>query len=270
MSPQLLDYPRYVWQLLQGQRSWMERMASEQRQRDVAAYLDSDQPLRVLDLANGRLRPQYTLLRAAGHQVYGIDLVNRPYQSWKDQAYRVARSLFTWRLGLPRQIANGPTLACGDVGALPYPDASFDLVTSIAAFEHFLDVPSVVAELGRVLRPGGMVWVSIHMFASPSGGHNLSFVEIPVRTVPDGIDPWDHLRKRRLPFSVPLNEWRQAQFLDTFAEHFEIIEHYCTAREGEELLTPAIEAELADYSRDELTCAAFIIVARRRVAAGTT
>jgi SAM-dependent methyltransferase len=263
--PQLADYPRYAWQLLEGHRSWMEQTAAEQRTRDIAAYLDTGRPLRVLDLANGRLRPQYTLLRAAGHQVYGIDFVNRPYSSWKDQAYRVARRLYTWRLGLPLQMAAGRTLACGDVGALPYPDDSFDLVTSIAAFEHFLDVPAVVAELRRVLRPGGVVWVSVHMFSCPSGGHNLSFAEVPLRTIPPGIDAWDHLRRRRLPFSVPLNEWRKDQYLAAFAQHFQILADYCAMREGEELLTPEIMAELSAYSRDDLTCATYVIVARKPV-----
>lgn len=161
MSPQIIDYPRYAWQLLHGQRSWMERTISEQRQRDIAACLDVGRRLRVLDLANGRLRPQYVLLKAMGHDVFGIDLVNRPLTSWKDRAYSVARWLYTWNLGLPGAAEQARTLACGNVGALPYPDASFDLVTSIAAFEHFLDVPSVVAELHRVLRPGGalaLVW----------------------------------------------------------------------------------------------------------------
>ena len=34
-------------------------------------------------------------------------------------------------------------------------------------------------------------------------------------------------------------------------------------KKGEELLTPEVEAELSAYSRDELTCAAYIIVARK-------
>lgn len=263
MSPQIIDYPRYAWQLLHGQRSWMERTISEQRQRDIAACLDVGRRLRVLDLANGRLRPQYVLLKAMGHDVFGIDLVNRPLTSWKDRAYSVARWLYTWNLGMPGAAEQARTLACGNVGALPYPDASFDLVTSIAAFEHFLDVPSVVAELHRVLRPGGVAWVAVHLFSCPSGGHNLSFTEYPLRTLPKGVEPWDHLRKRRLPFSVPLNEWRKDQYLGQFGRYFEIVDSYCATREGEELLTPEIEAELADYSRDELTCNSLVIVARK-------
>jgi SAM-dependent methyltransferase len=217
----------------------------------------------VLDLANGRLRPQYMLLKAAGHQVYGLDLANGAQSGWIDWAYRLARWLYARKLGLPMETAAQQTLVCGDAGHLPFPDHSFDLVTSVAAFEHFLDVPAVVRELARVVRPGGLVWVRIHLFTSPSGGHNTRFTEIPLRTLPAGAEPWDHLRQRRLPFLVPLNEWRRDQYLETFAQHFEIVKHYCALREGEELLTPALEAELAAYSRDELTCRTYVILARK-------
>jgi SAM-dependent methyltransferase len=270
MSPYLIDYVRYTWQMLNGARTNAERGISELRQHDIAAYLDVDRALRVLDVANGRLRPQYTILKSEGHQVYGIDFVNRPQLSRKDVAYRIARRLYTWRLGLSNNAACGQTLLCGDVSKLPLPDGYFDLAISAAAFEHFLDVPAVVAELHRVVRPGGVVWVSIHLFTSPTGGHNLSFTEFPLRTLPKGVDAWDHLRKRRLPFSVPLNEWRRDQYLEAFALHFEIVSHYCNFREGEELLTSAIEAELSAYSRDELTSAAYVIVARRRVPSDET
>ncbi|GAB4112294.1 MAG: hypothetical protein OHK0050_13350 [Roseiflexaceae bacterium] len=261
--PQLTDYPRFAWQLLSGWRSEGERRQFLRLQQDVAPYLDMSQPRAILDLANGRLRPQYTLMRAAGHRVVGVDFANRPTRSPINLAYSVARRAYTWRLGLPASAMAATHLLMADVGRLPFADHHFDLVSSAAAFEHFLEVPRVVAELKRVLRPGGVIWTSIHLFSSPSGGHNLSFTEFPIRSIPEGVDAWDHLRKRRLPFRVPLNEWRAEQFLDCFAEHFEVITSYCAAREGEALLTPAIEQELAGYSRDELTCAAFVIVARK-------
>jgi ubiquinone/menaquinone biosynthesis C-methylase UbiE len=152
----------------------------------------------------------------------------------------------------------------GDVGILPFAAASFDLAISNAAFEHFLDVPSVLADLQRVLRPGGLLWVGIHLFTSPSGGHNVSFTQYPLRTLPPGAEPWDHLRRRTRPFTVPLNQWRKQQYLDAFAQHFEVLHHYCGLREGEHWLTPDLEAELADYTRDELTCGQLVIVARKR------
>lgn len=263
MSPYLSDYPRYAWQMLNGFRADGERRVFDWRQQDIAPLLRIDRPLRVLDVANGRLRPQYTLLRASGHEVYGIDLVNKPRLGRIELAYGLARRLYTWKLGVAPSTADRRTLTCGDVGKLPFPDRSFDLVTSVAAFEHFLDVPAVVAELWRVLRPGGVAWVCVHLFTCPSGGHNLAFTEIPLRTIPPGVDAWDHLRRRRLPFTVPLNEWRQHQYLHTFKQHFPLVSHYCAMREGEALLTPAIARELAAYSRDELTCGALVIVAQK-------
>jgi SAM-dependent methyltransferase len=241
----------------------MEQNGSAIRARDLAPYLDLRQPQTILDVANGRLRPQYTILRRAGHRIYGIDYVNRPRHSGVDLAYGAARRIYNWRLGVRPIGDHPPTLICGDVGKLPFPSAFFDLVTSIAAFEHFLDVPAVVGELWRVLRPGGMAWIWIHIFTSPSGGHNLSFTEYPIQTLPPGVDAWDHLRKRRLPFTVPLNEWRIDQYLAEFGRHFEVLHHYTAMREGEAWLTPEITLELAQYTRDELTCGSFVIVARK-------
>jgi hypothetical protein len=60
-----------------------------------------------------------------------------------------------------------------------------------------------------------------------------------------------------------LNEWRRNQYLDEIAHHFEILDHYCATPEGEHLLTPEIERELAEYSRDELTCSSYVILARK-------
>jgi SAM-dependent methyltransferase len=265
VSISINDYMRYTWQMLNGFRAQAERAMSERRRRDLEPYLELTSPLQVLDVANGRLRPQYMILRSEGHQVYGVDMINRPRLSRTDLAYQVARQLYTWKLGLPMAAASGRSLVCSDVGVLPFPDRSFDLAASVAAFEHFLDIPAVLSELHRVIRPGGMVWVCIHLFTSPTGGHNLSFTEFPLRNVPAGIDAWDHLRKRRLPFTVPLNEWRRDQYLAAFERHFQVVNHYCLMREGQNLLNPQITAELSDYSADELTSAAYVIVARKPV-----
>ncbi len=206
MSIALKEYITFGRQLFDGSRAQTERNIDQQRRSDIQPFLDQPRALRVLDLANGRLRPQYTLLKAAGHQVVGIDLVNRPAQNWTDQAYRVARRIFTWKLGVEPERSVWQTLLCGDADYLPFPGNYFDVVASVAAFEHFLHVPLVVADMARVLRPGGLVWVGIHPFTAISGGHNVTLTEIPLRHMPPGIDAWDHLRQRKLPFHVPLNE----------------------------------------------------------------
>ena len=44
-----------------------------------------------------------------------------------------------------------------DASQLPYPDESFDAVVSTQVFEYIADIPKALAELRRVLRPGGRV-----------------------------------------------------------------------------------------------------------------
>jgi len=88
---------------------------------------------------------------------------------------------------------------------------------------------------------------------------------IPLRTIPSGVEGVGPFKETPLAYSidVPLNEWRIEQYLTAFARHFEILKNYCAMREGGKLLAPAIAAELSNYSREELTCGAYVIVARK-------
>ena len=257
------DYLRYIVQLLDGSRAKIEREIAQRRDRDIGPFLRDTSRLRILDLANGSLQPQYTLLKAAGHRVCGVDLLNRPRLNGTDLAYRIARRIFTWKLAIPSRALKPRILVCGSATDLPFRNDSFDLVTSIAAFEHFLNVPAVVAGIHRILRTGGLAWIGIHLFTSLSGGHNFNLTEVPLRRIPVGVQPWDHLRKRSMPFRVALNEWRLEQYRKLFASRFKILNEYCVMREGEEFLTPAVEAELKEYSRDELTCRSYVILVEK-------
>jgi SAM-dependent methyltransferase len=58
------------------------------------------------------------------------------------------------KLAAERGVTNFTT-AKADAEALPFPDASFDLVTCRIAPHHFPDVPRFVAEVHRVLKSGG-------------------------------------------------------------------------------------------------------------------
>ena len=48
----------------------------------------------------------------------------------------------------------------GDAGSLPWPDDSFDLVVSLEALEFFPRPRRALAEMSRVLKPGGALIVS--------------------------------------------------------------------------------------------------------------
>jgi SAM-dependent methyltransferase len=82
------------------------------------------------------------------HRVAGIDL--------SDLQVGLARK----RLG-ERIDAGTAEIVHGDAAALPWPDASFTVVTCMSVFEAFPDPSGVVAEVFRVLRPGGRAVLNI-------------------------------------------------------------------------------------------------------------
>lgn len=45
--------------------------------------------------------------------------------------------------------------------SLPFKEKTFDAVTCLGSLEHFLDIPSAVAEMKRVLRPGGIFFILV-------------------------------------------------------------------------------------------------------------
>jgi arsenite methyltransferase len=47
----------------------------------------------------------------------------------------------------------------GGVDAVPYPDGSFDVVVSTQVLEYVTDIPAALAEVSRVLRPGGRLLI---------------------------------------------------------------------------------------------------------------
>ncbi|GAB1643458.1 methyltransferase domain-containing protein [Krasilnikovia sp. MM14-A1259] len=61
------------------------------------------------------------------------------------------------RAGLARAVAHGVTGVAGDITALPLATGCADVVVAGEILEHVPDLGATVAELCRVLRPGGLV-----------------------------------------------------------------------------------------------------------------
>lgn len=78
-------------------------------------------------------------------QVTGLDIT--PQMEAEFQAQAQARGV------------TNATFVLGDVEQMPFPDASFDLVTCRRAAHHFPNIFQAVAEMARVLKPGGKVGV---------------------------------------------------------------------------------------------------------------
>ena len=97
-------------------------------------------PARVLDVATG-----------GGHTALAFASIARSVLAFDltEPMLRAARDFIRSRR------APNVAFAAGDVGALPFSDGAFDVVTCRIAPHHFADVAAAVREIHRVLRGGG-------------------------------------------------------------------------------------------------------------------
>jgi SAM-dependent methyltransferase len=104
---------------------------------------------RVLEVGSGPGHLSIRMARQLGLDVTGLDLDPAMIEVACANAERAA--------GDDRR---QPSFVLGDVAALPFPDASFDLVVSTLSMHHWSDPRAGLSEIGRVLRPGGraLVW----------------------------------------------------------------------------------------------------------------
>ncbi len=71
----------------------------------------------------------------------------------------------------------------GDAAVLPFDDEVFDTVVANDAMEHFAHPGVALAEMRRVTRPGGALWVFFTPHYSPLGSHLYDYI----------YTPWCHL-----------------------------------------------------------------------------
>ncbi len=88
-----------------------------------------------------------------------------------------------------------------DAGAIPYPDARFDLVFADNVMEHLDDPVGVFTEISRVLKPGGRL-----LFRTPNRSHYMPLI---ARCTPHGFHQW-------------VNKWRGRAEVDTFPTRYHV------------------------------------------------
>lgn len=111
----------------------------------------------LLDFGTGSWRLPLSLSRH-GFDVTGVDIFS------EDDLVRFSSKLE----------GSGAKLLTYDGKTLPFPDQSFDVVSSRNVFEHIINVDDVLNELDRVLKPGGLF--ILH-------GPNWSGPNIPIRAI---------------------------------------------------------------------------------------
>lgn len=115
----------------------------------------------VIDFGCGSGAGAIELAKNGARQVYGIDIQDRL---------------------LVRAAATARTAGCKNVIFAQQARAPADVIITIDAFEHFSDPASVLENISRLLKPGGVVLASFGpTWFHPLGGHLFS------------VFPWAHL-----------------------------------------------------------------------------
>jgi SAM-dependent methyltransferase len=101
-----------------------------------------------------------------------------------------------------------------DAGRTAFADGSFDVVYSRSVFEHLRDPDAALDEIARILRPGGVAHIDLHLYTCDSGCHDARIFAGDRDELPywahlrpahaDRVRPNSYLNERRL------EDWREA------------------------------------------------------------
>jgi demethylmenaquinone methyltransferase/2-methoxy-6-polyprenyl-1,4-benzoquinol methylase len=170
---------------------------------------------RILDVASGTAGVALQLQARSGVQVVGVDLTE---EMLREGHRRVAAA------GLGHQIG----LVAGRAEQLPFPDGYFDALTFTYLLRYVQDPQATLAELARVVRPGGTMaslefcvpdgtvwgpaWWAYTRLLLPAGGLLLGGPEW--YRVGRFLGPNISAHYRRYPVSWTVQAWQKAGFTE--------------------------------------------------------
>ncbi|MBQ8208473.1 MAG: class I SAM-dependent methyltransferase [Clostridia bacterium] len=124
----------------------------------------------VLDVGCGAGGKSLYYLGCGANKVVGIDIVPK----YKEESEGLAE-----KLGLI-----GFEFFCEDAGETSFDDNSFDTIIMNDAMEHVAKPEAVLAEMYRILKPGGRLFVNFPPYNHPYGAHLSDVIGIPWVQVP--------------------------------------------------------------------------------------
>lgn len=136
--------------------------------REIPNLLSKDfsYPFQLLDLGAGDGKS-----RATAHMLLGADKVNWRGVDIDDSEEHLGRS------------ADAPEIDVYDGVNLPYQDATFDVVWSKQVLEHVRHPDAVIAEVARVLKPGGFFVGSVSQLEPYHSRSIFNWTHYGIRTV---------------------------------------------------------------------------------------
>ncbi|WP_093014369.1 class I SAM-dependent methyltransferase [Sphingobium sp. YR768] len=127
----------------------------------------------IMDLGCGEMLMTYGLAARGAAQVVGLDVSALNPEA---AATRLIEAGFPEAETLKDRV----TACVYDGRTMPFSDDHFDVVFSWGVMEHVADVPAVLAEIKRVLKPGGVAFIKVFpWFHSYYGSHLSDFIPTP-------------------------------------------------------------------------------------------
>lgn len=191
-----------MWQYERGENTiafYRERYTTEEMFRGKT----------VLDVGCGAAGKTMYYASQGVEKIVGMDIVAH----YKDEAEALAREL---------GFADKFEFVVGDAAQTGFPDNTFDTIIMNDAMEHVDRPDLVLAEVRRVLKPGGRLYVNFPPINHPFGAHLSDLIGMPwvhlffsedtliaaykelCKTVPDGVD--------RIAFRISKNEQGKEYF----------------------------------------------------------
>jgi SAM-dependent methyltransferase len=261
------NFSDQVTKFLQRTRA-IERRIAQRYQRPVEG-------VDFLEVGPGQ-RLKYLKYFGAKNRVVGIDLdviptSLSPAQLWRmvrvNGVVRTGKTVVRKMLGLDarfdaelarqmnlKQLPQ-PKVLQMNAERLSFAPESFDVVFTCSTFEHLANPGAVLDQIKRVLRPGGVAYVTLHLYTSMTGCHDARLLAGQREAVPH----WAHLRpahRHKVRPNSYLNEMRIPRWKELFDEKLPGAEIDLVPDQHREiwqkLADVRAQGELGDYADEEL------------------
>lgn len=282
----------FVWyrQLHDSKRLRAKMAVTVGRLRSAEELIERYTSLKLRNLRIMEVGPGQLMLRSAylscWNEVFCIDLDIIPigfkpslyiYIATVNGMWRALKTLCRKLLGIDRKVLaelqkqlaaplmmNRIHRITGDAAFIAAKSSSFDFSCSFSVFEHLSNPEYTIDEMIRILKPGGVLYITVHLYTSIHGHHDFSLY---YKHESEPACLWSHLRpgsKSAPAKSVYLNKFRLSEWEKLFLSkcagvHFEYIMY------GKESLEPALQeirrsGELLDFDTKELLTTDFVVI----------